>query len=94
MGFSELPPRLREKCLAMLCRVCGRQGFLPRALEIPMCYNRSDAPLFRGGCADVWRGEHQGSYVAVKVLRVYATTDVAKIKKVSSHSFAEGVFPD
>lgn len=81
MGFPELPPRLREKCLAVLCRVCSRQGLLPRALQIPMCYNRSNAPLFCGGCADVWRGEHQGSYVAVKVLRVYATADVSKIKK-------------
>ncbi|KAF9646796.1 kinase-like protein, partial [Thelephora ganbajun] len=32
-----------------------------------------------GGYADVWKGEHQGCHVAVKVLRVYSTSDFAKI---------------
>ncbi|KAF9786281.1 kinase-like domain-containing protein [Thelephora terrestris] len=79
LDLRDLPPRLREKCLAVLCRICGRQGLLPTALQIPIRYNRSDAPLYRGGFADVWKGTFQNRQVAVKVLRIYSTTDSAKI---------------
>ena len=39
-------------------------------------------PLYRGGYADVWEGEYEGSKVAVKVLTVYMTSDLDKITKV------------
>ena len=42
-----------------------------------------DSPLYRGGCAEVYKGEHQGRKVAVKVLKVYQTSDLDKIKRVS-----------
>ncbi|KAF9779225.1 kinase-like domain-containing protein [Thelephora terrestris] len=79
LDLQDLPQRLRGKCLAVLYWICGRQALLPRALQIPICYNRFDAPLYRGGFADVWKGQFQGSDVAVKVLRLYATTDFAKV---------------
>ena len=40
------------------------------------------APLYRGGYADVWGGEFEGRKVAVKVLTVYATSNLDKITKV------------
>ena len=43
--------------------------------------------MYRGGYADVWKGEHQGLHVAVKVLRVYSTSDFEEITSVGSHSF-------
>ena len=43
--------------------------------------------MYRGGYADVWKGEHQGLHVAVKVLRVYSTSDFEKITSVGSYSF-------
>ena len=55
---------------------------LPRSVQIPLCYNRMDAPLYHGGFAEVWKGEHQGREVAVKVLKVYVTSDLVKITKV------------
>ncbi|KAF9781558.1 kinase-like domain-containing protein [Thelephora terrestris] len=79
LGLQDFPPRLREKCLAVLCRICGRQGLLPTALQIPISYNRSDIPLYRGGFADVWKGKLQGRHVAVKVIRIYSTTNSAKV---------------
>jgi len=57
---------------------------LPRSIQIPLCYNRTDAPLYHGGFAEVWKSEHQGREVAVKVLKVYVTSDLVKITKVSS----------
>ena len=85
LDLPDLLPRLRCRCLSALCRICG-QGLLPRSLQIPICYNRSDTPLYRGGFADIWKGELQGRYVAVKVLRVYSTSDIGKITKVSWQS--------
>ena len=84
LDLPNLPPRLRRKCLSALCRICGRQALLPKSLQIPLCYDRSDTPLYRGGYADVWKGEYQGRSVAVKVLRVYSTSDFEKITCVGS----------
>ena len=38
--------------------------------------------MYRGGFADVWKYQHQGREVAVKVLRVYATSDLEVIIRV------------
>ena len=81
--LDSLTPRLRRKCLSILCKICGRQSLLPSSLQIPLCYDQSDTPLYHGGYADVWKGQRQGCSVAVKVLRVYSTSDFDKIKSVS-----------
>ena len=79
-------------CFGVLCRICGSQALLPRSLQIPLCYNRLDTPLYRGGFADVWKGEYQGRPVAVKALRVYSTSDFAKITRVGFPSLPELFF--
>lgn len=83
LDFPNFQQRFRNKCLGALCKLCGYRALLPRSLQIPVCYNRSENPLYRGGFADVWKGEHQGRKVAVKVLRVYSTSDFFKITSVS-----------
>ena len=65
-------------------RICYREAILPKSVRIPLCYDRSDDPQFRGGFADVWRANYEGKEVAVKVLRVYTTSDFYKITKVGS----------
>ena len=83
-----LEPRLRKKTLNALCKICHRQAHLPNALHIPLCYNRFDDPVYSGGYADVWMGEHQGGKVAVKVLRIFSTSDLDEVTKVGrSQSF-------
>ena len=72
----------RKKCLKTLRKICGDQALLPNSLQIPLCYNPSDNALYSGGYADVWKGQHQGYGVAVKVLRVYSTSNFEKIKNV------------
>lgn len=86
LGLPDLSPRLRTKCLSALFLICSRQALLPRLLQIPICYNRSDPSLCQGGFADVWKGEHEGRRVAVKVLRVGSPSSVDKIKSVSVQS--------
>ena len=78
--------------MTTLCRICSRQALLPRSVQIPLCYNRMDAPLYHGGFAEVWKGEHQGREVAVKVLRVYVTSNIVKITRVGFHTRSKGVF--
>ena len=90
LDLPDLSPRLRKKCLGALCRVCGRQAVLPSTLQIPFCYDRLAHPLYRGGYADVWKGEHQGRSVAV--LRVYSTSDFGKITSVGSHDLAKKLY--
>ena len=82
LDFLKLKPKLWKKCLSTLCKICGRQALLPKSLQIPLCYDRSGFPKYRGGYADVWMGEYQGLQVAVKVLRVYSTSDFNKIINV------------
>lgn len=77
--FNLLTPRLRRKCLGTLRKTCSRQALLPRSVQIPLCYDRLDNPLYRGGYADVWKGEYRGCPVAVKALRVSSTSDFDKI---------------
>ena len=57
------------------------------SLQIPLCYDRLDTPLYRGGFADVWKGKYKGHHVAVKVLRVYRTSNFVKIASIGSQSF-------
>jgi hypothetical protein len=81
--MPDLSPRIRQKCLKALYRTCGRNALLPRALKIPVYYDRASAALYRGGFADVWKGEYRGRNVAVKVIRTYSTDNLQKIIGVS-----------
>ena len=80
-----LAPWLRKECLRTLCKICGRQALLPRSVQIPPCYDRSDTPLYRGGFADVWKGYYKGREVAVKVIPIYKTSDLDEITCVGDH---------
>ena len=81
--MESINPKLRKKTLSALCKICGRQALLPRSLQIPFTYDQSDHPLFSGGYADVWMGEHRSRKVAVKVLRLSMTSNLGKIISVS-----------
>ena len=63
----------------MLYRTCGHHALLPGVLKIPICYDRTGAPLYRGGFADIWKGEHHGRDVAVKVIRTYSNSNLQRI---------------
>ena len=92
LGYPDLLPSLRRKCVSTLCRICGRQALLPKSLQIPICYNRSEIPCYRGGYADVWMGNHQGLRVAAKVLRIYSTSDFERVTRVCLLPRLESVY--
>ena len=80
--------------MATLCKICGHQALLPRSVQIPLCYDRESTPLYRGGYAEVWKGEHEGREVAVKVLTVYMTSDLDKIRQVGRRRHPYFAFVD
>ena len=90
--MPELPPRIRKKCLKSLYRTCGRQALLPSTLKIPVCYDRTGTALYRGGYADVWKGQHYGRDVAVKVIRTYSNDDLQKVVGVSYYLCSRSVY--
>ena len=80
--LDSLGPQVRKKSLSTLCKICGRQAFLPRSLQIPLCYDRLKEAQYSGGYADVWMGEHRGRKVAVKVLRINMRSNLDKMTAV------------
>ena len=85
LGLSSLA---QKKWIRLLYRTCGQRELLPRTLEVPICYDRTGNALFRGGYADVWKGECCGREVAVKVIRTYSTSDLQKIIGVGRWAYS------
>jgi hypothetical protein len=83
LDMPGLLPWVRQKCLKLSYRMCGRHVLLPRALKIPVSYDRTGVALYRGGFGDVWKGKHCGRDVAVKVIRTYSNSDLQRIIGVS-----------
>jgi len=52
-------------------------------MKILVSYDRMDSEMYRGGFADLWKGEHCGREVAVKVIRTYTKSDLQKVIGVS-----------
>ena len=77
LNSTELSPSTRKKTLRLLYRTCGHHAIIPSTLTVLVDYDRTDDALYRGGYADVWKGEYRGREVAVKVIRLYSR-DVLK----------------
>ncbi|KAF9780834.1 kinase-like domain-containing protein, partial [Thelephora terrestris] len=65
--------------LKSLYGLCAGHSLLPRSLRIELGDSLTGTPLYYGGFGDVWKCEHQGRQVAVKVLRMYANKDLRKV---------------
>jgi len=57
-------------------------------MKVTVWYDRTNAALYRGGFADVWKGVYRGRDVAVKVIRTYSNSDLQKIVGVSYWLFS------
>jgi hypothetical protein len=80
--LENLAPEIHRRCLSALYRLCGREALIPKSLELPLCCNLKERPLFHGEFADVWKGFHDSKEVAAKVLRVSLRDDLGKAKRV------------
>ena len=77
-----MPLWLQRKCLATLCKICSHHVLIPQSIQIPLCYNRTGHSRYEGGFARVLKGEPEGIEVAIKVLKVFETSDLVRIKRV------------
>jgi len=86
-GF-DLAPHIRKKCMKILYRMCARHALFPSSLRVELCDNPDNIVLYHGGFGDVSKREYQGREVAVKRLRIYATSDLKKIIRVGFKSYS------
>ena len=73
----------RHKLLNSLCKTCSRRQMIPRSMHMDNCLNGELIKEYEGGFAKVFRGEHKGRAVAIKILRLYMNGDRDKCFKVS-----------
>ena len=79
----DLSPQTGENCLKLLYRMCGRLALLPTTMIIPVSLERIGGASYRGGFADVWKEEHCGRDIAVKIIRTYSDSDLQRVIGVS-----------
>jgi hypothetical protein len=72
----------RLKLINKLCKTCSRHRVIPKSMHIPDC-SRDSVEVERGGFANISQGKYQGRRVAIKVVRVYITSDLDVILSVS-----------
>ena len=82
----------RLKLFNRFCKTCSRHRVIPKSMHIPDC-SQDSTEVTSGGSADVSRGIYEGRRVAIKVVRVYITSDLDVILSVSlppalSYSYA------
>lgn len=74
----------------MLRRLCNTCGILPTSHTLPGGIEiTSERPIMSGGYADVWIGRYGGQQVAIKALKIYASDDLNRVKRVSSYRTPE-----
>ena len=84
----DLPPRIRRKCAKSLYKMCAGHALLPRSLHFELPEDPMDAALYQGGFADVFKRQHCGREVAVKVLRPRNATSSQQMANVRHRQIA------
>lgn len=74
----------RGRKVKKLSRICGRKGVLPQSMYINGLPEDSAEAECLGGYASVFKRMHNGILVAVKVIKIYITSDTESIFRVSS----------
>jgi len=77
-----MPDRERLKLFNELCKTCSRHRVIPKSMHIPDC-SEGSVEVECGGFANVSQSTYEGRRVAVKVVRVYVTSDLEVILSVS-----------
>ena len=78
----ELVPRIRRRSMRLLRTMCARHTLVTTSLRIELCEDSPGILMYGGGFGDVWKREHRGQAVAVKVLRTFAASDLQKTTRV------------
>ena len=74
--------RERVKLFNELCKTCSKYRVIPKSMHIPDC-SEGSVEVESGGFANILRSTYKGRQVAIKVIRVYITSDLEIILGVS-----------
>lgn len=75
-----MDPRIRPLIIALLTKLAQRSGLYPESL-IVSGVQVGDVAVAGGSFGTVWEGEVNGHAVAVKVLRVFVTSNLKELFK-------------
>ena len=73
----------RHELLNFLCKMCSRQRMIPNSMHMVNCLNGELVEEYDGGQASVFRGKHKGRPVAIKIIRLYLTSDFDRCLSVN-----------
>ena len=74
--------RERLKLFNELCKTCSRHQVIPKSMDIPDC-SEGSVEVESGGFANVSQSTYKGRRVAIKVVRMYITSDLDIVLSVS-----------
>ena len=95
LGSISTSDEVYRQCLRKLRAICGHHTILPASHIITgNLFRTEEDPFTSGGFADLWKGDHDGNKVCIKVLRVspQSRLSVIKVRIQRCHMllFAEG----
>lgn len=76
-----LDPKLKHRHVQALIKLSSASGLYPDCMALKGIELEED-PVAGGGFGEVHKGRLEGRHIAVKVLRVYQRSDIAKLLKV------------
>ena len=82
LGSPRSPTGAPEKVSENVIWDMRSPSFAPYIIANPKLSRLIGTPAVRWWVREVWMGEHQGRWVAVKVLKVYSTSAFDKVTKV------------
>ena len=88
--MPSLDPIYKSPFLNAMLRLSGKSGIYPKIFVQNSVIIEGPNPLTAGQFGDVWKGTFQGRQVAIKILRLYAMSDVSQHVKVSFSIFYSG----
>ena len=74
--------RERPKLFNKLCKECSQHRVVPNTMNIPDC-SEGSVEVESGGFANVSQSTYKGRRVAIKVVRMYITSDLDIVLSVS-----------
>jgi len=90
-----MPPYLDERLFrrssGLLYKICKARGMFPTSYIVQPEHIHVDEFLWKGGFADVGKGEHRGRPVAVKQLRIERRDEFGSTFKVSNCTQLDGL---
>ena len=87
--MPSLDSMYKSPFLNAMLRLSSRSGIYPKVLVQNSVTIEGSYPLTAGQFGDVWKGTFQGQQVAIKILKLYVTSDVFQHVKVGFINFLQ-----